>query len=221
MAKQKPITTSGLEQQLLKDYIHTSPLVLLRFKAQAVLLAVGGATPELIALAVDRKPSTVEAWLSDWHRLRLSSIFTGHQDNRNASKLTHEQLEEIRQALQSPPSDYGLPKDFWDVPLLKQYVAANFGIIYECEDSYHYLLKFSNLSFKYADTFDRKRDEVLIEERMRVIRTEIRPLLEDDAWEVFACDEVRMDQEAVIRKAWLQPEDIRDRVIRDGLAEVK
>jgi len=204
MAKQKPITTSGLEQQLLKDYVRTSPLVLLRFKAQAVLLAAGGATPDLIALAVDRKPRTVETWLSDWHRLRLSSIFTGHADNRNAGKLTQEQLEEIQQTLQSPPSDYGLPKDFWDVPLLKQYVAANFDVIYECEDSYHYLLKFSNLSFKYADIFDRKRDEMLIEERMRAIRTEIRPLLEDDDWEVLACDEVRMDQEAVIRKAWLQ-----------------
>jgi transposase len=208
MTKQKPITTSGLEQQLLKDYVHTSPLVLLRFKAQAVLLAVGGATPELIALAVDRKPSTVETWLNDWRRLRLSSIFTGHQDNRNASKLTHEQLEEIQQTLQSPPSDYGLPKDFWDVPLLKQYVATNFGVIYECEDSYHYLLKFSNLSFKYADTFDRKRNEVFIEERMRAITAEITPLLSDSSWEVFACDEVRMDQEAIIRKAWLQKANV-------------
>jgi transposase len=28
--------------------------------------------------------------------------------------------------------------------------------------------------------------------------------LADDNWEVFACDEVRMDQEAIIRKAWLK-----------------
>jgi hypothetical protein len=32
----KPITTSGLEQQLLKDYVKASPLVVLRFKAQAI-----------------------------------------------------------------------------------------------------------------------------------------------------------------------------------------
>jgi transposase len=206
MAKQKPsiVVVSGLEQQLLKDYVRTSPLVLLRFKAQAVLLAANGATSQLISVAVDRKPSTVETWLSDWHRLRLSSIFTGHQDNRNAGKLTYDQLEEIRQILQSPPSDFGLPREFWDVPQLKQYVVANFGVIYECDDSYHYLLKFSNLSFKYADTFDRKRDDGFIEERMTAIRAELAPLLTDDAWEVFACDEVKLQQEAIIRRAWLR-----------------
>ena len=35
---------------------------------------------------------------------------------------------------------------------------------------------------------------------MRAIRTELAPLLADDGWEVFACDEV----DAIIRKAWLQ-----------------
>ncbi len=205
MAKQKPpVTISGLEKQLLKDYAKTSPLVLLRFKAQAILLAAGHAPPEIIALAVDRKPSTVETWLDDWHGHRLSSIFTGHLDNNNAGKLTREQRTEIQQTLQSPPSNSGLPKDFWDVPQLKQYVEATFGVVYESEQSYHFLLKFSNLSFKYADTFDRKRDESFIEQRMEAIQAELAPLMTDDSWEVFASDEVRMDQEAVIRKAWFK-----------------
>lgn len=39
---------------------------------------------------------------------------------------------------------------------------------------------------------------------MTTITAELAPLLSDNNWEVFACDEVRMDQEAVIRKAWLQ-----------------
>lgn len=202
--KQKPIHISGLEKELLKRYVKSSPLVLLRFKAQAVLLAAGSAPPEIIALAVDRKPSTVEAWLQDWRRYRLSSIFTGHQDNRNASKLTDEQLVEVQQVLQSPPSDVGLPREFWDVPQLKTYIGANFGIAYECDDSYHYLLKFGNLSFKYADTFDRKRNDTFIAERMHAIKTELAPLLADDSWEVFACDEVKMQQDAIIRRAWLQ-----------------
>jgi transposase len=204
VTKQKPIHISGLEKELLTGYVKTSPFVLLRFKATAILLAAGGGTPELIAVAVNRKPSTVETWLKNWQQHRLSSIFTGHQDNRNAGKLTRDQLEEIRQTLQSPPSDYGLPKEFWDVPQLKIYINAVFGVAYECEDSYHYLLKFSNLSFKYADTFDRKRDDVFIKARMQVIQAELTPLMANDSWEVFAVDEVRMDQEAVIRKAWLR-----------------
>lgn len=193
-----------MEKQLLREYAKTTPLVLLRFKAQAILLASNGVEPSAIADMVDRKPSTVETWIRNWHKQRLSSIFTGHADNHNAGKLTLDQLEEVRQILQSPPSDFGLPKEFWDVPVLKQYIQASFDVTYESVSSYHFLLKFSNLSFKYADTFDRKRDEALIAERMKAITTELAPLLSDGTWEVFACDEVRMDQEAIIRKAWLR-----------------
>jgi hypothetical protein len=93
---------------------------------------------------MDKKPRTVELWLRNWYDRRLGSIFTGHQDNNNAGKLTLEQKAEIQQALQSPPSDLGLPEEFWDVPQLKEYVTAQFGVVYECDQSYHFLLRFTN-----------------------------------------------------------------------------
>lgn len=204
VTKQRPITISRLEKELLTVYVKTSPLVLVRFKATAVLLAGSGVAPELIAPAVDRKHRTVTQWLNAWRTARMSSIFTRQQDNRNAGKLTAEQQTKIQQVLQSPPSDVGLSREFWEVPQLKQYIAANFGVVYDSDRSYHYLLKFSNLSFKYADTFDRKRDEDFITKRMVAIRTELTPLLTDDAWELFAVDEVKLQQDAIIRKAWLQ-----------------
>lgn len=204
MTKTTQIQTSGLETQLLRGYAKTSPLILIRSKSQAVLMASQGVDPVAIGHVFDRKASTVTAWLSDWHERRLASIFTRHKDNVNAAKLTPLQKAEIQQALQSPPSDYGLPKAFWDLPELKQYVRTAFDVIYESERSYHFLLQFSNLSFKYADTFDRKRDVPAIEERMVAITAELAPLMASDDWEVFACDEVRMDQEALIRKAWLE-----------------
>lgn len=204
MAKLTKTNISGLEKQLLKQYAKSAPLVLVRFKAQAVLLAGNGVAITAIADVMGKRPRTVGLWLRNWHERRLGSVFTGHQGNNNAGKLTREQLEEVKQVLQSPPSEHGLPKEFWDVPQLRQYVKAEFGVVYESDESYYFLLKFSHLSFKYPDTFDRKRDEVLIEERMKAITAELAPLLSDDNWEVFACDEVRMDQEAVIRKAWLK-----------------
>jgi transposase len=202
--KQKNIQTSGLEKSLLQDYAKKSPLILVRSKAQAILLATMGGQPDATAIMLDRKPRTVENWIRDWKHRRLASIFSKHQDNNNAGKLTKDQLDEIQQTLQSPPSDFGLPKEFWDVPTLKDYLSATFDIIYESDKSYHFLLSFGNLSFKYPDTFDLKRDEVFIEQRMEEIKEEIAPLLADDDWEVFSCDEVRMDQEAIIRKAWLK-----------------
>lgn len=134
----------------------------------------------------------------------MASIFSGHIDNHNASKLTDTQLSQIKEVLSQPPSEHGIPKEFWDVPTLKNYISATFGIIYESPESYYFILRFSGLSFKYPDMFDRKRDEQLIESRMKAIARELAPLLADASWEVFASDEVRMDQEAVIRKCWLK-----------------
>jgi transposase len=193
------------EKVILQQYAKTAPLVLLRFKAQAVLLAsTGTVEASAIALATGKKPRTITGWVTDWHKHRLSSIFTGHKGNTNAAKLQSEDKQFLAEVLASPPSDYGLPKEFWDVPQLKDYVRAEFGMVYESLTSYHCLLQFCKLSFKYADTFDRKRNEALIAQRMRAIRAEIKPLFHDDRWEVFAVDEVRLDQEAIIRKAWLK-----------------
>lgn len=205
MKKQTPIHISGLEKSLLKDHVKSpSSFMLVRLKAQAVLLAAKDMGTEDISDLLDRTDYTITEWLRDWRQRRLSSIFTGHAGNTNASKLSPEQLDEIGHTLEQPPSDAGLPKEFWDVPQLKQYIKTTFDVVYESKQSYHFLLKFSNLSFKYADVFDRRRNEQLITARMKEIRAEIAPALKDAAWDVFSADEVRIDQEAITRRAWLK-----------------
>jgi transposase len=200
----RKIQISDNEKQLLHQYAKASPLVLVRFKAQAVLMANSQIAPAIIGGVLDRSERAIILWLRDWNNHRLASLFTGHQDNTNAGKLTREQLEEVKNILAAPPHDAGIPGSFWDVPRLKSYVEASFGVVYESERSYHFLLRFGNLSFKYPDTFDRKRDLGLIGARMREIHLEIAPLLKDPAWEVFCVDEVRMEQEAITRRAWLR-----------------
>lgn len=189
---------------LLKNYLRTSPLILIRTKCQALLMREKGMKLADIGDIISRDEHTITRWIKDWNECRMSSIFTGHKDNENASKLTKEQRQEIKKILQRPPSDDGLSKMFWDVPALKGYVKAQFGIVYESDRSYHFLLKFSNLSFKYPDTFDHRRDEVQIAERIAKIREEIKPFLADPEWEVFAADEVRIELEALTRRAWLK-----------------
>lgn len=153
---------------------------------------------------VSRDEHTITRWIKEWNEFRMASIFTGHQGNENASKLTKQQRQEIKDTLGKPPSGEGLPKAFWDVPSLKDYIKTRFDTVYESDRSYHFLLKFSRLSFKYPDTFDRRRDETKIEERMAEIRQEIAPLLIDPDWKVFASDEVRIELEALTRRAWLK-----------------
>ncbi len=146
---------------------------------------------------------TIQRYLKGFSERRMASLFSGHADNENASKLTRKQKREVREVLKQPPSAYGLPKEFWDIPTLKTYVKAEFGVVYESVQSYHFLLKFSNLSFKYPDKFDINRDEKKIIQRMREIKKEIEPLLKDLGWEVFTADETRIVLEAFTRRAWL------------------
>lgn len=197
------IKISDEEKALLKDYVRTTPLVLIRLKAQAVLMRTKSMKLADIADIVSRSEWTVGQWLTDWDGSRMASIFTGHEGNENAAKISKENKEAIKETLRKPPSEWGLPKAFWDVPALKTYARAVFGVLYESERSYHFLLKFSNLSFKYPEAFDRKRDETKIAARMKEIRSEINPFLENPAWEVFASDEVRIELEAITRRAWL------------------
>lgn len=192
------------ERKLLVAFNRDSPILLVRLKAQAVMASDQRLPSKSIALNVGKSVRAVERWLSDWGKQRMASIFSGHEYNADAAKLTRAQRDQIKQVLAEPPSAYGIPKEFWDIPTLKDYVSTTFGIIYESPESYYFLLQFAGLSFKYPDTFDRKRDEQFIEQRMQAIRAELTPLLSDDTWEVFAADEVKMQQDAIVRRAWLK-----------------
>lgn len=198
------LNISEEEKQIVKEYFKTSPLMLIRLKAQAILMRNRSIHIVDIASVLSRDERTIRRWIKDFKLRRIASIFTGKKDNENASKLTRIQKEEIRKILKQKPSVYGLPKEFWDVPQLKTYIYAQFGTVYESERSYHFLLEFGKLSFKIPDTFNVKRNEYIITERMEEIYEEIIPYLENPSWEVFCSDETRIQLEAITRRAWLK-----------------
>jgi transposase len=198
------IALSDEEITLLQAYSKTSPIHLLRQKAQTILLRSRGIKIKDISFTYNVGYRTIERWIKDFSEVRMGSIFSGLVGNENAAKLTRFQKEAVQKVLKEHPSVYGLPKEFWDVPQLKEYIYARFGTIYESDRSYHFLLEFGNLSFKYPDTFDRRRNLQKIQVRMEEIYKELLPLIEDPSWEVFASDEVCIRLEAITRKAWLK-----------------
>lgn len=189
---------------MLRQHRKETKSELIRLKANAVLMWNIGTTDEDVADVIGRSIRRVALWRRAWNKSRMASVFSGYQQNSNAAKLTREQQEQIKAVLAQPPQEQGIPRDFWDVPTLKGYISAQFGVVYESPESYYFLLRFAGLSFKYPDTFDQKRNEQLIAERMKAIRKEIKPLLHRKDWEVFATDEVKMQQEAIIRRCWLR-----------------
>ena len=198
------IILSAEEKIILQKYFNTSGVQLIRLKAQAVNMQANGIRLKDISVGIFRSERTVRRWINNFLRRRMASVFSGLIGNEYAAKLTRKQKEEIRNVLKQKPSEYGLPKEFWDVPQLKQYVFARFGNVYESDRSYHFLLEFGNLSFKQPDKFNVKRDEYKTAKRMEEIYEEILPLFEDENWEIFCSDETRIVLEAIRRRAWLK-----------------
>lgn len=192
------------EKELLVDWYRNGVSALVRGRAQAALMNSQGISAKKISQLVFRDYKTVRSWLAAFKTRRLSSLFSGYRDNRNAGKLSPEQKQQIARVLSQPPSNYGIPKQFWQVKDLKRWVKAEFGVVYESDRSYHFLFKLGRFSWKLPDRFDAKRDDSLIENRLAEIRDEIKPLLKSPDWVVLAGDETRLVWESESRRAWLK-----------------
>lgn len=177
---------------------------LIRERAHAALLSMQGRSVPDIAAILIRDEDTVRDWLKNFAKTRIASIFPAYAHNSNAAKLTKEQRKEIQKALGKPPSlkKGSLPSAFWDVKHLKEYLRAEYGVVYESDRSYHHLFAVSDFSFKLPDGFDRRRDNKLVAERMREIVKEIRALSAKGCL-IFAADECSLSWETEYRRAWL------------------
>lgn len=197
-----PAQPTDEEIVLLKQhYRKTSRSV--SHRAHSVLLSSLGKTPYEIAQVLFVEEKTAREWIKAWNRTRMASLFSRNFGNDNASKLTDVQREEIARVLSEPPSDYGIPKEFWDVSALRMYVTAHFNVIYESSRSYHFLFRINNFSFKLPATFDLRRNDRTVEKRIQEIRKEIAPYLNDSSWVVLCGDETRITWEAIVRRVWL------------------
>lgn len=199
-----PVQISQDEEALLKDWHRDGTSALIRDRAHTVWLNHKGKTVTEIAAILYRRPNTVRQWLKAWNKQRFASLFSGYNGNNNAAKLTPEQKQQVALVLSQPPSDFGIPKEFWQVKDLKRWIRAEFGVVYESDRSYHFLFCLSRFSWHLPDKFDIKRDDELVERRIREIRREIKPLLTDPAWVVLAADETRLVWESESRRAWLK-----------------
>ena len=200
----KPARISIDEKQLLEDWRRygTSPLI--RDRALTVIINSRGKSAYFISGMLSRKEETVRGWLKEFKNRRLASLFPGYHGNRNAGKLIPQQKRQIQTVLSQPPSDYGIPKQFWQVKDLKRWIKAEFGVVYESDRSYHFLFKLGRFSWKLPDRFDAKRDDLLVISRLAEIRDEIKPLLKSPDWAVLAGDETRLMWESESRRAWLR-----------------
>lgn len=194
-------TVSKDEQRLLVNYYKKGNNTLIRARAEAVLMSFEKLPVSTIARLVRYEEATIREWITAFENTRVSSIFTQYAGNENAAKLTREQKDTISETLKKPD---GLPYDFLNISDIKDYVNTTFGVIYESDQSYYYLLKHCGLSFKLPSPFDIRRDDILVKKRMIEIRNEIKPFLTQEGVLVFAADEARINYDEEMRRCWLR-----------------
>ena len=162
------------ELRILQDHKKGAPHKLMRLKSEAIIMLSMGAGKEFAAEFVERSTETIKRWVRQWNESGLESIRTGHAGNDNASKLTREQAEETGEALSRPPSEQGIPADFWDVPRLADWMHEHFNVEYRSRSSYHRRFHMAELSFHKPVGVDRHRaPEAEIEARMEQIDAKI------------------------------------------------
>lgn len=169
-------------------------------RAHVILLHLQERDVSDIAQITFQPESTVSRWISSYKKYGVGSIFPGYYQNQNASKLTREQKQEINEYLETHPPDAG----YWTLNDLKQYVSARFDIEYDSPQSYYGLLKFCNYSYKIPDTFDIRRDDEQVAHRIKEIRDQIKPCVDDPKTLVFCADESRIEWQTLLRRAWLR-----------------
>lgn len=198
----EPVQLSREEIVLLTQHFRKAQNTLIRERAQAILAFHEGISVYQLGIVIRRSEKTVREWINTFQKGRISSIFPRYKGD-NASKLTKEQKQQLKDVLSKPPSEYGIPKEFWDISTLKTYIKAEFGIEYESDESYRLIFVLHNYSFHLPDTFDIHRDEKKIVARVKEIKKEIKPMLKSKDCVVFTSDECRIVWESEIRRLWL------------------
>jgi len=198
-----PAQPTKIERELLIQHYRKAQNLLIRQRAHAILLNSQGYSFLKVSKILFRTEKTIRGWVKRFNQERVSSLFPRYYFNQNAAKLTREQKKEIKEVLSQPPSEYGIPKEFWEVRSLKSYIKAEFGVEFESKESYRLVFKICNFSFHLPARVDKRRDEELVQERLNEIRKFIKPLLKNSDWEVLVGDETRLVWEAIIRRVWL------------------
>lgn len=198
-----PVQLTDEEKELIRDHYSKSLCEGIRLRSHTALLFHKGYTPAQIADILFQSEQTICRFIKGFQKERVASLFPKYLGNEHAAKLTPVQKEELRAVLSKPPSEYGIPASFWDISTLRKYIKAEFGVEYESDESYRLIFILHNYSFHLPATFDVHRNEKIVAKRMKEIKKEIKPMLKDAHWLVFASDESRIVWETIIRRLWL------------------
>lgn len=158
MPKEEQITQ--LQQTLQSKNLSKSEYI----RIQAVLLKKEGYSLKEIVKITQKSFDAIQRWITKYNQKGISGLLTHKPKVPNSAKLSNSQKDKIKEILLSnKPKEYGLIKDFWDVPTLKRLVKSQFGIEYKAVTSYRRLLEYCGFSYQKVEFVDKKQNKEELE----------------------------------------------------------
>lgn len=129
-------------------------------RIQAVLLKHRRYKRKEIAQIVGKSFNALEEWITNYNKKGLDGLLTRSPKNPNNAKLTYSQKDKIKEIINKfKPKDYGLLKDFWDIPTLKRLVQSEFGVEYKGISSYRRLFDYCGFSYQKVQFVDKRQNK--------------------------------------------------------------
>ena len=125
----KALTIGNREEMVfaLQDEIRRNSEARYDHRLHAVLLVAQGMSCRQTAVALGDAPRSVEYWVHRFDQDGFGGLSEGDRPGR-PSRLSKAQREQVEEALRKNPSDFGLPAQLWDGPLLSAYLKEHLGV---------------------------------------------------------------------------------------------
>ena len=122
-------TQANLIQLRKEAMADKAPRVALRI--QGVLLSLDKHPVSEIADLLKVHRSTIHNWIHQWNTLGKDGLLEGYRPGRPA-KLSQDDLQHLRDIVDSGPVAYGLNTGIWTSINLTEVIEEEFGIVYHC-----------------------------------------------------------------------------------------
>jgi len=112
---------------ILQDEIRRSYEARYDHRLHAVLMVAQGLSCRKVAELLGDSPRIVAYWVNRFEAQGLSGLADADRPGR-PRRLNEQQLRQIKNALCSSPTEYGLVANLWDGKLLSHFINRQFGI---------------------------------------------------------------------------------------------
>ena len=156
--KPQPIKNIQAVHNLKGTLVHV-PLTKQEYiRVQAVLLKKKVYLLKKIIDITGKSLVAIQGWITDYNKRGVDGLLTHKRAVAPCAKLANKEKDHVKQIITNhKPRELGYTGDFWSVPIVKQLVKDEYGVIYETAKAYRDLLHYCGFSYQKAEFVDRRK----------------------------------------------------------------